>query len=377
VFISGSRVNLREQAAPTAAVVTQLPIATECALEEKADSGWWRIRCGDAHGWTKAELLSAEKPTLGPLLALSGDAKLPLKDRFEAVVRAVALAPQHPDARARLWELFVEQERAQVEKLLAASPPTPPQEHMAASCEGPETSRDSCFESVLGGTSGARWHRLHFGDSERLGKRLFVSVKLWSDSNLKPGELWIRSGTIEGDAKQLEYKLFTFSHYVPSDTLRVGLEPESAPEARPLPEVSKSQHVLSDEALRLLRPLEGAWSKLTRANQEFFIAVPCSWHGSVQQIILTAGERRADVQIEIGQDSLAMVVVSVQRARDGTLTLTGKNGETLKYAHSTEDKRMSRWTYSAYDGINGLFVHAKDEQPFRGEEPEDCGDGPD
>lgn len=76
VFIAGTLVNLREAASPTAAAVKQVPIATECTVEEKAAPGWWRIRCGDAHGWASAGFLSTEKPTVEALLPAQAGAAL-------------------------------------------------------------------------------------------------------------------------------------------------------------------------------------------------------------------------------------------------------------------------------------------------------------
>jgi hypothetical protein len=105
IFISGSLVNLREAASTTATVVKKVPIVTGCGVEEKAGTGWWRIRCGDSLGWAKAELLSAERPTLEPLLALAEDSKQPLKDRFDAALRAAALEPTQDKARDLLWSL--------------------------------------------------------------------------------------------------------------------------------------------------------------------------------------------------------------------------------------------------------------------------------
>jgi hypothetical protein len=141
VFISGSMVNLRETASTSARVVQQLPIGTGCGVEEKASSGWWRIRCGDYQGWAKAELLSAERPTLDSLLALAWDSKQPLKNRFDAALRAATLEPESAAARHQLWLLFTEQELAQPENLLAREPGRSPQSHFSVTWSAQERSR--------------------------------------------------------------------------------------------------------------------------------------------------------------------------------------------------------------------------------------------
>jgi hypothetical protein len=69
-------------------------------------------------------------------------------------------------------------------------------------------------------------------------------------------------------------------------------------------------------------------------------------------------------------------VQGVQRAQDGSLSLKGEDGASLRYAPPLGDKRVSSWTYSAYEGINGVFAHEKYQKHFRAVEPEDCGDGP-
>ncbi|KFA87003.1 hypothetical protein Q664_50690, partial [Archangium violaceum Cb vi76] len=148
VFISGSMVNLRETASPKATVVKQVPIGTACVIEEKAGSGWWRLGCGDSQGWAKAELLSAERPTLEPFLALAGDSKQPLKARFDAALRASALEPGHADARLLLWSLFLEQERVQLERLLTEETRRPPLLHVSVACKGEGETR-TCLESAL------------------------------------------------------------------------------------------------------------------------------------------------------------------------------------------------------------------------------------
>ncbi|MBN1207445.1 MAG: hypothetical protein JXB05_21385 [Myxococcaceae bacterium] len=373
VFVSGSLVNLREKPFPTASVVKQVPIATECAVEEKADSGWWRIRCADSQGWTKSELLSAEQPTFEPLLALSGDSKLPLKDRFDSVVRAVALNPKHPGARTRLWELFVEQERGQVENLLADATAPRPLAHLAAACKGEETSAESCFRSVMRRHTGAgyiEWHRLHLENSEGVGKRLFVSVAFQAFYGSKqPKQLWVHSGTVEGDAKKLDIQVLTLSRYVPSDTLRMALEPEHPREQPQLPELSEYKFVLTEEELLMLRPLAGEWLKLEQQGQQLVRLDACTYKpGAIE---LTVRESTASVYFTIGHDPYTREVAGVQRARDGAILLRHWYGS-LNHAATKGKRRVSQWTSSEDEHITGVYVYETDAKHFRSVKASDC-----
>ncbi|QSQ26750.1 hypothetical protein JY651_18275 [Pyxidicoccus parkwayensis] len=364
VFISGTLVNLREAASPTATPVKQVPLATECAVEEKAASGWWRVRCGDVQGWAAAEFLSSEKPTVEAFLAAAEDLKRPLKQRFDAALRAVTLEPTHAAARERFWRLFVEQERASLEELLAKQDAPLPQLHATASCEGEETSVESCLMSVLeNGARMAEWYRFDFAPQEQTPRRLFVSVMLEKPiPQIESPHFWVRAGTFGGDAQNLDVQVLAASRYVPSDAMRLALEPEK-PSNEKLPLFSKQlEGVLSEEALQLLRPLVGEWTQLERHDGKLSIVEYCD--SQVVTISLKVGESSAHVHIEGGQDEDDFEVMGVQGAKDGSVVLKRWTGETLKYTLPRADKRVSGWVYSAWESINGSFVHATNKKDF-------------
>ena len=371
VFISGSLVNLREAASTKATVVEQVPIGTGCVVEEKSDSGWWRLGCGDSQGWAKAELLSAERPTLEPLLALVQDSKQPLKDRFDAALRATALEPEHADARNLLWNLFAEQEWGQLENLLTQEPGRLPQSHVSVACEG-EVSTETCLKSAFEPrrrASDQLKKHLKIHKSERLAKSLFVIAVLDKPfEETKPLQLWVRTGTFEGDSKALDIQVFAESRYVPSDSLKSALEKltRNLELTRNLTTdiVSEPDTALSSEELGAVRQLVGRWDKLTRQSQGLVFWTDCHGNDGYHIHIEILGDR-VKVRVE-SQDTWDFNVDGVQLAKDGSITLRMLTGETLKYARSRDDKRVSHWT-GRVDGlglVDGLYVHSDVEDAF-------------
>lgn len=376
VFISGSMVNLREAASKTATLVSQVPIGTECIVEERANSGWWRIGCGDIKGWAKTELLSTERPTLEPHLTLAQDSKQPLKDRFDAALRATALAPEHAAAREILWSLFAEQEWVQTENLLTQEPSRLPLAHFAVACDD-GSSTVACLNGAVSPhvTSWfvdykASWDLLETRDSERLGGSMFVSVALMRSfiDSKKPPELLVRTGTFKGDSKALDVQVFAQSRYVPSDTLKSALEKLPKTHQTAGREINAR---FTPEQLEALRRLEGNWTKLERTAQGLVTGHSC---GHPLAVHLAMHEDHAQVELDLAQDSIHFDVWGVQLAKDGSITLMASNGETLKYALVPEDKRVARWTFPGKDDFKGLFVHSDQEKAFPVDPPKDCDD---
>lgn len=364
VFIFGSLVNLRDAASPQASVVKQLPLGTECVVEEKANSGWWRIGCGETRGWAKAELLSAERPTLEPLLATAQDSKQPLKDRFDAALRATALAPEHVEARSLLWNLFAEQEWVQLENLLTQQTDRSSQIHVSVACAGESPAEDcliSAFQSNWR-SSDLKWY-LRSHHSERLAKSLFVLAVLDRPfAKDKPLQLWVRTGTFAGDAKALDIQVFAESRYVPSDALKSALErlPEAHGYAQKL---SKLDVVLSSKEQEALRPLLGGWNQVFRKSGSFSFWTNCHAESGVHfNIQWVEGRLRV---IQSTQEDVHYDVGGVQLAKDGSITLKMMTGQSLKHVRLRDDKRVSSLT-----GLeDGLFVHEELRDAFPVEEP--------
>jgi hypothetical protein len=371
VFISGSLVNLRETASTTATVLKKVPMGTECVVEEKTGSGWWRIGCGDTQGWVKTELLATERPTLEPLLDLAEDSKQPLKDRFDAALRATALDPEHSGARTLLWHLFAEQERAQFENIHTREPDAFPRIHVALACLG-DLSTEECIKMLLEVGSSIRWHHLELHDRQQPGERTFVSAAL--DKN-DPPQLWVRTGTFKGDSKDLDLQVFTQSRYVPSDALKSALEklPEPPPKQQDEESrgFSKLQGVLTAGERLMASLLMGTWTQLTRRSGRLVIQRSCAGDPMQIRVDDLGGQVRAYLQF--GEDGTDFDVVGVE-FNNGTTVFKKLNGGTLKHAISREDKRVSTWTYVEYEPLNGLFVHSAVKDAFPVVEPEKCDD---
>lgn len=95
VFVIGSTVRVRAAADAKAAVVVEVPIGTACSkLAEPQPDGWVQVQCGEAKGFTRAELVSATAPDLGKLVDGSRDPQRSASDRYTSLQRAVALADQ-------------------------------------------------------------------------------------------------------------------------------------------------------------------------------------------------------------------------------------------------------------------------------------------
>lgn len=354
VFISGSMVNLREAASTTATVLKQVPMGTECAVEEKAGSGWWRIGCGDSYGWTKSELLSPERPTLEPLLARAQDAMGPLKERFDAALRATALQPEHAEARKLLWSLFAEQERVQLETFLAKEPGRLPLLHASVACTG-ESTTETCLKQALW-VRHQTWHHLELYPRAPPERSVFVSAALKVPlDEKKPPQLWVRTGTVEGDPAALDLQVHAQSRYAPSDTLKNALEKllESPPSSHSS-RLSRRVAVFTPEALETISQVEGSWTRLTRKARAFVIQEHCNAHTPSISIEMNGDQPR--FRVNIGQDEGSYDVAGFQNGRDGSLTLMGWDGTTLKRSRSRDDPRLSTWAFSEYEGINGLFV---------------------
>lgn len=389
VFITGSLVNLREAASPTAKVLTQLPIGRECTVEEKGPSGWWRIRYGSVTGWVAAEFLSPEKPTVEPLLALAEDLKRPFKERFDAALRAVTLEPEKLDARERFWNLFVEQELAQVEDLLAKGGSPRPQLQASVTCEGEGLSAESCLEDALerdGLYSGSRawnaWHHFAAQQREREGRHMFVSAALGRQmaNSDPPPQLVVRVGTFEGDAKNLDVQVFTVRRDVPSDILKAALAPPPPPvDIDKRSASSMLAGKLSEEELGLLSPLPHQWTRLTRRGRELVILPPCDAHLPEITLQLDEEHGRAHVKVEIGNgEGFDFDVMRVQSARDGSVSLRTWDGRRMTYSASRDDPRdprLANWTLDPDGrGFSGPFVRSEDTKAFRRVHPQ-CWDG--
>jgi hypothetical protein len=92
-YVAATSVRLRRLPRAQAEAVSSLPIGTSLQVECQVD-GWVRARSeGDAPavGWTRADLLQDQRPTLEALIA--AHAKAPAAQRRELAERAVALAP--------------------------------------------------------------------------------------------------------------------------------------------------------------------------------------------------------------------------------------------------------------------------------------------
>lgn len=354
VFISGSMVNLREAASATAPVLAKVPMGTECTVEEKAGSGWWRIGCGDSHGWTKSELLSPERPTLEPLLARAQDTKESLKDRFDAALRATALEPEHAEARKLLWSLFAEQERVQLETLLAKESGRLPLLHASVACAG-ESTTETCLKEALW-VFNQTWHHFELSLRPPPERSVFVSAALEvPNDKKKPPQLWVRTGTVEGEPTALDLQVHAQSHYAPSDTLKNALErlPESHPRAGSS-SLSQRVAVFTPEGLETIQQVEGSWTQLTRTARALVIQEHCD--GETPSISIDVNGDQPKAKVGVGQDDVEFDVAGYQTGRDGSLTLLGWNGTTLKHSRSRDDPRLSAWTFPGSDHVSGLFV---------------------
>jgi hypothetical protein len=154
--------------------------------------------------------------------------------------------------------------------------------------------------------------------------------------------------------------------------LKSALEklPEAHPEKQPWI-VSKLKPVLTPGELLMARQLEGTWTRLTRESEQLVIKVYC--YASTQEVRVDILGEQVKVHLELGQDSDAFDVVGVE-LNNGSMVFKKWNGGTLKSALSREDKRVSSWTSSDYESLNGLFVHDSQKNAFPVVTPESCDD---
>jgi hypothetical protein len=145
---------------------------------------------------------------------------------------------------------------------------------------------------------------------------------------------------------------------------------EQLPKAHETVHFSKLKALLSSEELAMAREMEGKWTRLQRGAKGLVIQEYCDGH--TPTVDLEVLDDRVKIELFIGQDSAMFDVGGVQLAKDGSMTLMKLNGETLKYAISRGDKRVSRWTSSEYDTISGLFVHSDEKDAFPVDSPENC-----
>jgi len=110
LFIQGSEVNLRASPTTQASVVAKLPIATPCQRLGDAPEGWVKVRCDETEGFTLKSLLGPEEPKLEPLLAQAKDKAKPVKERFDAAMRAATLKPEDKEALKWLHDLYFDSE---------------------------------------------------------------------------------------------------------------------------------------------------------------------------------------------------------------------------------------------------------------------------
>ncbi|WNG13716.1 hypothetical protein [Cystobacter fuscus] len=374
VFISGSMVNLRETASTKANVVKQVPIGTGCAVEEKDGSGWWRIRCGDSQGWTKAELLSAERPKLEPILALAEDTKRPLKERFDAALRASALEPEHTGARDLLLNLFAEQEWAQLERLLTRETKQQPQIHVSVACED-ASSTEACIKGMLMSAPESPPYLFKMHHSERLGRNVFVNAELlgWpSPDRVNPLEILVRTGTFADDSGDLDVQVFAQSRYVPPDSLKNALAKLPEPTEMQAT-LSKLDLVLSEEEETAIQQLVGTWRQPTRTSQGFVLAPDCRGHEKLRLRIEMTGHH-VSVYFE-DEDTFEQDVGGVQLAKDGSITFRVLDGGMIRHKISPDDNRMSLWTLNWTGmGENSLFVNPShvDDFPEVKPDPKEC-----
>jgi hypothetical protein len=289
--------------------------------------------------------------------------KQPLKERFDAALRATALEPEHAEARKLLWSLFAVQERVQLETLLTKEPGRLPLLHVSVACTG-ESTTETCLKQALD-VYAQTWHHLELYPREPPERSVFVSAALQVPRDTtQPPQLWVRTGTLEVDSGALDIQEHAQSHYAPSDTLKSALE--KLPEAHPVPKslrISERVAVLTPEQLETVRQVEGTWLQLTREARGLVIKEYCD--AQTTSIRIEMHGDQPSVRLAYGQDGDGFDVAGVQSGSDGSITLRGWNdGLTLKRTRSRDDQRLWTWTYSRNLGINGLFVHEDQRSAF-------------
>ena len=143
--------------------------------------------------------------------------------------------------------------------------------------------------------------------------------------------------------------------------------------ARPLPAAAQdskqSLKTLSSKELEAVRPLVGRWDQLRRQSQKLVFLTDCHGYDGYHVHVELLGDR-ARVRVE-SQDTWDFDVAGVKLAKDGSITLRMVTGETLKYARSRDDKRVSHWSgrVKGLGLVDGLYVHSDVEGAFPVVEP--------
>ena len=151
LFVKVSSANLRTAPNKTADLAAKLRIGTACTTITTAGE-WVEVTCdGGARGYCKADLLSAEMPTIDGVLSELPAASGP-NARFNVYVRALTLAPSRADLISEARRAYFE---AQFELLAAihANPSRRTPRRIDATCE--DAADDACIRPALGMRSDA------------------------------------------------------------------------------------------------------------------------------------------------------------------------------------------------------------------------------
>lgn len=370
LYVTGSSVNLRAAPSPTAERVAQLPIATECHVAEQTPEGWARVRCGALAGWTRAELLSATRPTLEPLLARARDRALSSKERLAAAVRAVALAPGNAEADALLRETFFATEWKHLEASLAKGSRA---QQFATSCGTGVKDAAECAARALGHADQATWHRIEV-DRER---SRFVSVVL---TNRASERLLVRLGTYSGEPRRLTLSVVSTLDY-PVDTLAGPLGRTATPWERQLAEVGgpsadEPRPKLSDAAAAALASVEGSWHFLNRGKKGAYLQKWCEG-GDPEVLIKRLDDGTAELWTGDRVDGMRYQVFDARQRRDGSVTVELQHGrEVTLVPREGAGRVMSLRGDLSYSYMEpSRFVHEGSTQHYSLRE-EPCGDEP-
>jgi hypothetical protein len=370
LYVTGSSVNLRAAPSPTAERVAQLPIATECHVAEQTPEGWARVRCGALAGWTRAELLSATRPTLEPLLARARDRALSSKERLEAALRAVALAPGNAEADALLRETFFATEWKHLEASLAKGSRA---QHFATSCGTGVKDAAECAARALGHADQATWQRIEV-DRE---KSRFVSVVL---TNWASAVLLVRLGTYSGEPSRLTLSVVSSLEY-PVDPLAGPLERTATPWERQLavvggPSADEPKPKLSDAAAAALASVEGSWLFLNRGKKGAYVQKWCEG-GDPGVAIRRIEDGTAELWTEDRVDGHRYQVLDARQRRDGSVTVELEHGrEVTIVLGKGEGRVMSLRGDLSYSYMEpSRFVHEGSTQHY-GLRKEPCVDEP-
>jgi hypothetical protein len=195
LFVQSSGMNLRAKPKATATIRMMVPIGSACSVLSTTPDGWAELKCPQAKGFGKLDLLGPQAPDHAQLLAQGKEAGRPLPDALNLLQRAVTLKPDDAPTQEAFREFFWKAEFDRLARMRVKNDVLKKEGLFPAAC-GEDTA--NCVKGALAPEGGMKvaWEEVRVQGSD------VVLAQLFAD-----GLFQLRSGAIDAGKRTVLVQL--------------------------------------------------------------------------------------------------------------------------------------------------------------------------